>query len=135
MKRLLGGSYLLGYNLATGQRIPKQLAEVFRYTRQAAEQGYVPAEAALGMMYADGKGVQQNYAEAGTRWNKAAEGGHVLAASNLSMLYKGGSGVPANADAVEEVGAVRRRPEFECRSLSRHFLVVPLVVGEVSAPQ
>ena len=95
----LGGAYLLGYNLATGQRMPKKPAEAFRYTRQAAEQGFVPAEAALGMMYADGKGVQQNYAEAGTWWNKAAEGGHLLAASNLSMLYRGGSGVPANADA------------------------------------
>ena len=95
----LGGAYLLGYNLTTGQRIPKKPAEAFQYTRQAAEQGYVPAEAALGMMYADGKGVQQNYAEAGIWWNKAAEGGHILAASNLSMLYRGGSGVPANADA------------------------------------
>src|SRR5580658_4878424 len=95
----LGGAYLMGYNLATGERMPKKPAEAFRYTRQAAEQGYVPAEAALGMMYADGKGVQQNYAEAVTWWNKAAEGGHVLAASNLSMLYRGGSGFPANADA------------------------------------
>jgi len=36
----------------------------FKYTLQAAEQGYVPAEAAVGMMYANGKGVQQNYPEA-----------------------------------------------------------------------
>jgi TPR repeat protein len=79
--------------------VPKQPAEAFLYTRQAAKQGYVPAEAALGMMYADGKRVQQNYAEAGKWWNKAAEGGHVLAASNLAMLYRGGSGVPGNADA------------------------------------
>ena len=93
-----GGAYLLGYNLGTGERMPKQPAEAFHFTLEAAEQGYVPAAAALGMMYADGKGVQQNYAEAGKWWTKAAEGGHLLAASNLSMLYRGGSGIPPNAD-------------------------------------
>jgi hypothetical protein len=93
-----GGAYLLGYNLGTGQQMQKQPAEAFRYTLQAAEQGYVPAEAAVGMMYANGKGVQQNYAEAGKWWTKAAEGGHLLAANNVAMLYRGGSGVPPNAD-------------------------------------
>ena len=73
----------------------------FQYTLQAAEQGYVPAQAAAGIMYAVGKGVQQNYAEAGKWWIKAAEGGHVLAANNVSMLYRSGVGVrpdPAVAD-------------------------------------
>jgi hypothetical protein len=93
-----GGSYLLGYNLATGQQMQKQPALAFKNTLQAAEKGYVPAEAAVGMMYANGKGVQQNYADAGQWWTKAAEGGHLLAASNVSMLYRGGSTVAANAD-------------------------------------
>jgi hypothetical protein len=69
----------------------------FKYTLQAAEQGYVPAEAAVGMMFADGKGVEQNYAEAGKWWIAAAEGGHILAAGNVSMLYRGGSGVRPDA--------------------------------------
>nr|MDQ2901094.1 HEAT repeat domain-containing protein [Acidobacteriota bacterium] len=68
----------------------------FKYTLQAAEQGYVPAEAAIGMMYANGKGVQQNYSEAAKWWTKAAEGGHVLAATNVSMLYRGVAGVPSD---------------------------------------
>lgn len=34
----------------------------FESTMQAAEKGYVPAEAALGMPYANGQGVEQNYA-------------------------------------------------------------------------
>ena len=93
-----GGNYLLGYNLATGQPLPKQPALAFKYTLQAAGQGYVPAEAAVGMMYANGKGVEQNYAEAAKWWLKAAEGGHLLAANNVSMLYRGGSGLPPNAD-------------------------------------
>ena len=77
-------------------------ATAFKYTLQAAEQGYVPAEAALGMMYADGKGVQQNYAEAGKWWIKAADGGHVLAATNLSSMYRGVAGFPADAKLSEK---------------------------------
>jgi predicted esterase len=92
----LGGASLLGYNLGTGQPIRKEPALAFKYTLQAAEQGYVFAEAAVGMMYANGKGVEQNYAEAGKWWIAAAEGGHLLAAGNVSMLYRGGAGVRAD---------------------------------------
>jgi predicted esterase len=76
-----------------GQLARKDPASAFKYTLQAAEQGYVPAEAAVGMMYANGKGVQQNYPEAARWWIAAAEGGHVLAAGNVSMLYRGAAGV------------------------------------------
>jgi TPR repeat protein len=76
----------------------------FDDTRQAAEQGYVPAQAFLGMMYADGKGTPQNYAEAARWWNKAAEAGHLLAAGNLSLLYRGGSGFPSDAKLSEKWG-------------------------------
>jgi predicted esterase len=89
----MGGASLLGYNLGTGEPTQKEPALAFKYTLQAAEQGYVPAEAAVGMMYANGKGVEQNYAEAGRWWIAAAEGGHLLAAGNVSMLYRGGAGV------------------------------------------
>jgi hypothetical protein len=92
----IGGANLLGYNLATGKPLHKDPAAAFKYTLQAAEQGYVPAEAAIGMMYAVGKGVEQNYPEAAKWWTKAAEAGHVLAARNASMVYRGGSGVPAD---------------------------------------
>ena len=84
-----------------GSYLRKEPATAFQYTLQAAEQGYVPAQAAAGIMYAVGKGVQQDYAEAGKWWIKAAEGGHVLAANNVSMLYRSGVGVrpdPAVAD-------------------------------------
>ena len=83
-----GGSYLLGYNLGTGTAVRKQPALAFQNTQHAAELGYVPAEAALGMMYANGKGTQQDYAEAGKWWAKAAEGGHVLAAANAARAPK-----------------------------------------------
>jgi hypothetical protein len=76
----MGGAALLGYNLGTGQEVRKDPASAFQNTLQAAEQGYVPAQAALGMLYANGKGVQQNYGESRKWWVKAAAGGHPLAA-------------------------------------------------------
>ena len=85
-----------------GAYLPGQPALAFRYTLQAAEKGYVPAQAAVGMMYANGKGVQQNYAEAGKWWIKAAEGGHLLAADNASMLYRSGVGVAADANVANK---------------------------------
>jgi TPR repeat protein len=97
-----GGNYLLGRNLATGQPVKKDPVLAFQHTLNAAEQGYVPAEAAVGMMYAVGKGVQQDYVEASKWWTKAAEGGHVLAAFNLSMVYRGVPGVRSDAAKSEQ---------------------------------
>lgn len=73
-------------------------ASAFHCMLQAAEQGYVLAEAAVAMMYADGKGVQQNYAEAGKWWIKAAEGGDLIAARHAWNLYRNGEGVARDRD-------------------------------------
>jgi FOG: TPR repeat, SEL1 subfamily len=97
-----GGGYLLGRNLANGQPMKKDPVLAFQNTLKAAEQGYVPAEAAVGMMYAIGKGVEQNYAEAAKWWTKAAEAGHILAATNASMVYRGVPGVRADAAKSEQ---------------------------------
>jgi Sel1 repeat-containing protein/HEAT repeat protein len=79
-----GGDALLGKNLATGQATKRDPHAAFEYTMQAAEKGYVPAEAALGMLYANGQGVEQNYAESRKWFVKAAEGGHRLAAESAA---------------------------------------------------
>lgn len=89
----MGGAALLGYNLGTGQPAKTDPASAFQYTLKAAEQGYVPAEAAVAMMFADGKGVQQDYAEAGKWWIKASDGGDLLAARHTWNLYRNGEGV------------------------------------------
>ncbi|MCC6367085.1 MAG: sel1 repeat family protein [Bryobacterales bacterium] len=89
-----GGASLLGHNLRTREAVRKDPALAFQSTLRAAELGYIPAEAAVGMMYAVGKGVEQDFAKAGQWWVKAAEGGHVLAAGNAAMVYRGGTGVP-----------------------------------------
>jgi TPR repeat protein len=68
-------------------------ARGFDLTRQAAEQGYHPAEAMLGIMYVVGKGVEQNNPE-GAKWlAKAADSGDTIAAFNAMMLYAGSPGI------------------------------------------
>jgi hypothetical protein len=89
-----GGAALTGYNFENGQTARQDPVSAFQYTLRAAQQDYVPAEAALAMMYASGKGVQQNYAEAGKWWIKAAAGGDLLAARHTWNLYRNGEGVP-----------------------------------------
>jgi TPR repeat protein len=88
----MGGSALLGKKFDTGEAVKTDPAAAFQYTMQAAEKGYVPAEAALGMLYANGKGVEQNYGESKKWFVKAAEGGHKLAAE--SAKYGRGGGRP-----------------------------------------
>jgi TPR repeat protein len=87
-----GGASLLGGDPASA----------FRYTLQAAVQGYVPAEEAAGMMYANGRGVQQDYAQAGQWWIKAAEGGNFRAAMNAALLYRNGEGVPRDREIADK---------------------------------
>jgi hypothetical protein len=67
--------------------------------KQAAERGYVDAEAELGRCYEDGDGVEQNYALAAEWYRKAAEhvpnlGGAGQGRNNLGILYMDGLGVP-----------------------------------------
>jgi hypothetical protein len=74
----------------------KDLASAFQYTLKSAEQGYVPAQSAVAMMFANGKGVEQNYAEAGKWWDKAAQGGDLVAARHTWNLYRNGEGAERN---------------------------------------
>lgn len=61
---------------AGGEFVPKDEAEAERWYRKAAQQGYMPAQFTLGVMYADGRGVPKDEVEA-TKWfRKAAEQGH-----------------------------------------------------------
>ncbi|HWB98942.1 MAG TPA: HEAT repeat domain-containing protein [Bryobacteraceae bacterium] len=83
-----GGAYLLGRDFATGQPVEQRPDLAFQNTKRAAEQGYAPAEAALGLMYANGKGVEQNYVEAVSWWKKAAADGHRLAPLYAAMAPK-----------------------------------------------
>ena len=73
------------------------LEQAFQYTLKSAEMGYIPAQAAVGIMYANGKGVQQNYTEAGNWLKKAADGKHPLAILNAARVPKSYPEIPAGA--------------------------------------
>jgi hypothetical protein len=93
------GAALTGRNMGTGQAVKRDLRSGFQLMKQSAEQGYVPAQAALGMLYANGKGVEQDYGAARTWFVKAAAGGHLLAASNAENGRGGGGPRPPAAPA------------------------------------
>ena len=73
--------------------------EAFKWFKQAAEHGYVDAEAELGRCYEDGDGVEQDYVLAAHWYRRAAEhvpnlGGAGQGRNNLGNLYVAGLGVP-----------------------------------------
>jgi proline iminopeptidase len=80
-----------------GHALSTDPVQAFQKTLQAAEQGYVPAEAMVGMFYAVAKGTPQSFPDAVQWWTRAAESGHSLAAQSLSMAYRGVAGVKADA--------------------------------------
>ena len=43
-----------------GQGVQQDYSEAAKWTRKAAEQGYTPAQAHLGVLYWNGQGVQQD---------------------------------------------------------------------------
>ncbi len=71
----------------------KRYGEAVQYFRQAAEQGYAPAQASLAYAYATGKGATKDYYEAAHWYRKAAEQGHASAQYNLGYSYEKGNGV------------------------------------------
>jgi hypothetical protein len=106
----MGGSALLGRNLATGKQTKLDPASAFRWTLKAAEDGYVPAQSALAMMYANGKGVEQNYAEAGQWWMKASSGGDLAAARHAWNLYRNGEGAPRDRELANQMAVLIGEP-------------------------
>lgn len=97
----------MGYNTDAGKT---DLASAFQSTLKAAEQGSVPAQSAVAMMYANGKGVQQNYDEAGKWWIKAAEGGDLAAARHAWNLFRNGEGVARNSAIANQWAVVIGEP-------------------------
>ena len=70
----------------------------YRWLRDAAEQGYAPAQCALGGMYLAGLGVAADDAQALGWYRKAAEQGNAEAQTSLGLMYAHGRGV-AMSDA------------------------------------
>jgi len=62
--------------------------------KEAAKQGYAPAEENLGNMYLNGLGVSRDDDKAAYWYKKAAEQGNAAAEANLGSMYVYGLGVP-----------------------------------------
>ena len=71
----------------------KKYSDAVSYYKQAADQGYAPAQNQLGWCYEKGYGVQQNYTEAAKWYKKAADQGYALSQANLGWFYEEGNGV------------------------------------------
>ena len=85
----LGDSYYYGIG-----GVPQNYAEVVKWWRKAAEQGYASAQYNLGLMYKNGEGVPEDDVEAAKWYRKAAEQGNAWAQYNLGWMYDNGEGVP-----------------------------------------
>jgi len=101
-----GGSAILGYDVSTGQPVKRDSQTGYKLTLQAAEQGYVPAEAAVAMLIGNGKGTQQDYSESRKWWAKATAGGHPLAAANVGT-GRGAPRTPSPGAATAAGGTTR----------------------------
>ena len=71
----------------------REMNEVVKLWRLAAEQGHVDAQFNLGCMYENGRGVKQDYSEAVRWYRMAAEQGYADAQHNIGYMYENGEGV------------------------------------------
>lgn len=87
----------LGVRFANGQTGRKAPTVAVHWYREAAKQGYAPAQYNLGVCYATGFGVSQDDQLAARWYRKAAQQGHAAAQSNLGVCYAQGVGVALDA--------------------------------------
>lgn len=80
------------YNLAgkylRGEDVEKSPEEARKLLARAAQQGYVPAQSLLALMYFTGFGVPQDQAEAAFWWSLAADGGDDGAKIAVELVQK-----------------------------------------------
>jgi TPR repeat protein len=77
-----------------GIGVRQDIGQALRWYREATDQGYAQAQAALGAMYQRGDGVPKNGAVAAGWYRKAAEQGVAEAQWLLGQMYADGEGVP-----------------------------------------
>jgi len=88
------GQYeVAGYYAKGGSGVQRDYAKAAQYLRQAADQGYAPAQVALGSYYGRGRGVPRNVTTAVSWYRKAADQGNALAQYAMGNFYATGRGV------------------------------------------
>lgn len=84
----------LGFMYATGiSHFEVDDAEAVSWYRRAAEQGFAPAQSALGRAYAHGPVLEQDFTQAATWCRLGAEQGDADGQLCMASLYAGGCGV------------------------------------------
>lgn len=78
----------MGHLYEDGRGVEQNDKEAVEWYRKAAEQGYAPAQFALGCLYEDGHGVEQNEGEAIKWYRKAAAQGYKEALLYLGHLHE-----------------------------------------------
>ena len=99
--------YNLGILYFTGQGVPKDTAEAFRWTEAAAQQGHIAATFNLGSLYHSGDGVAADQDMAVQLFESAARAGHANAAVVLANMYADGE-----VTAEEESGLFGRLSNY-----------------------
>jgi TPR repeat protein len=82
--------------------VGESYAEVIRWIREAARQGYAGAQFNLGLMYKYACGVPQDFPEAFKWFSRSAAQGDSRAQFNLGLLYYSGQGVAEDHSAAAE---------------------------------
>ncbi|MES1981352.1 MAG: tetratricopeptide repeat protein [Pseudomonadota bacterium] len=82
--------FYIGLMLDAGDGVPQNYQKALEWYGKAAAQGYIPAQANLGVLYESG--VDQNYAMAEKWYLKAAEQGDATSQANLGTIYYIGHG-------------------------------------------
>jgi TPR repeat protein len=76
-----------------GEGLPQDAPQAVQWYRKAADQGYAPAQTALGAMYQSGEGVAKDPYEAVRWYRQAAEQGDQQGQFGLGAMYARGAGV------------------------------------------
>ena len=86
---------------ANGYGVELNLETAAGWYQQSADQGYEPAQVALGLMCLAGQGVPQDTAKAAVLLRSSADNGNARARYDLGLLTLRGDGVPQNRDKAE----------------------------------
>ncbi|MCO6186633.1 caspase family protein [Rhizobium sp. L1K21] len=82
--------------------LDKDMKQALNWYRQAAEQAYGKAMAALGFLYREGDGVDQNYVTSLNWYRKAAEAGDVDAMTATAYAHEQGLGTAKNMESARQ---------------------------------
>ena len=108
--------------LDTGESVPVDDTEAFKWYRKAAEQDDADAQYSLGGMYQNGEGVVKDNVEALKWFRKAAEQDNANAQYNIGVMYHKGEGVAK--DDTEAFKWYRKAAEQDLANAQNNFAIM-----------